>query len=82
MHDVLVPKVGMGTTEVDIVEWHVAVGARVAVGDELVEVESEKITTALEADVAGIVVELLAAVGDIVEVGSPICRIDPEQSGA
>ena len=78
MHDVVVPKLGMGTTEVEVIEWHVAVGARVALGDELVEVETEKVTTALEADAAGVVTELLAEVGDTVEIGSPICRIDAE----
>ena len=50
-----------------------------AVGDELVQVESEKITitTALEAAAAGVVVELLARTADTVDVGSSICRIDP-----
>ena len=50
-----------------------------AVGDELVQVESEKITitTALEADAPRVVVELLARPGDTVDVGSSICRIDP-----
>jgi pyruvate/2-oxoglutarate dehydrogenase complex dihydrolipoamide acyltransferase (E2) component len=77
MHDVVVPKLGVGTTEVDVLEWHVVVGDHVAVGDELVQVESEKMTTALEADAAGVVVELLAGPGDTVDVGSSICRIDP-----
>jgi pyruvate/2-oxoglutarate dehydrogenase complex dihydrolipoamide acyltransferase (E2) component len=60
-------------------KWHVVVGDHVAVGDELVQVESEKITitTALEAAAAGVVVELLARPGDTVDVGSSICRIDP-----
>jgi 2-oxoisovalerate dehydrogenase E2 component (dihydrolipoyl transacylase) len=81
MHEVVVPKIGQGTTEVEILEWKVAVGERVAAGQPLLEVETEKLTTELEADAAGVVAELLAEVGDVVEVGSAICRIEAEEAG-
>ena len=77
-HDFIIPKVGMGITEVEILKWKVEPGDRVSTGDSIVEIDVEKANTVLEADNAGIVKELLVLEGDIVEVGSVICRIGEE----
>ncbi len=75
MHDVIIPKLGMGTTEVEILEWYVEIGESVIVGAALVEVETEKLTTTIEADVAGVVAEYGFAEGDTAEIGAVVCRI-------
>ena len=51
MTDVKIPKLGMSTVEVDVAKWLVGVGARVAVGTPLVEIETEKATVEVEAEV-------------------------------
>ena len=53
------PKLGMGTTEVEILEWYVEIGEFGPVGAALVEVETEKLTTIIEADAAGVLVRVL-----------------------
>ena len=70
------PDLGEGLTEADIVAWHVAAGDEVALNQVLVEVETEKAVVELPSPFAGTVVELLAGVGESVEVGAPLIAID------
>ncbi|HEU4702832.1 MAG TPA: biotin/lipoyl-containing protein [Conexibacter sp.] len=76
MTDVHIPKMGMSTVEVEIVSVLVAVGDAVKVGDELVEVEGDKATFTIEAEVAGTVAEVLVETGDEREVGDVVARIE------
>jgi len=55
-----------------IIEWLVEVGARVAKGDPVVIVETEKAEVEMEALDAGVLVEVLSVPGDEVPVGAPI----------
>ncbi len=71
----LLPDVGEGLTEAEIVTWHVAPGDTVAVNDVLVEIETAKSLVELPSPFAGIVGELLATEGTTVEVGAPIITI-------
>lgn len=72
---ILMPKYGHTMTKGEIVEWLVAPGDQVKVGDSLCEVTSEKITNLLESPVDGVVKALLFEEGDEVEVGVPIIEI-------
>lgn len=74
----LLPDVGEGLTEAEIVTWHVAPGDTVAINDVLVEIETAKSLVELPSPFAGVVGELLAAEGATVEVGSPIITIAAE----
>jgi pyruvate/2-oxoglutarate dehydrogenase complex dihydrolipoamide acyltransferase (E2) component len=78
--DVHIPKLGMSTVEVDIGAVLVSVGDRVAVETPIVEVESEKVTFAVEAGAAGTVAEILVNRGDICNVGDVVARIREEQA--
>ena len=78
----LLPDLGEGLTEAEIVAWHVAGGDVVTLNQVLVEVETEKAVVELPSPFAGTVVELLAAPGDTVAVGAPIVAIDPSGIGA
>lgn len=77
MTDVVIPKLGMSTVEVDVVEVHVAVGDEVEPSTVLIEVESEKATVPIEAGSRGIVRELLVAKGDELNVGDVVARLEP-----
>jgi 2-oxoisovalerate dehydrogenase E2 component (dihydrolipoyl transacylase) len=70
------PDLGEGLTEAEIVAWHVAPGDEVVLNQVLVEVETEKAVVELPSPYAGTVVELLAGVGETVDVGAAIVGID------
>ena len=80
MIEMKIPKMGMSTVEVDVMKWHVAVGDKVQPGQLLVEIESEKATMEMESEVAGTVAEILVQAGDVTEVGTVVCRIDPARA--
>ena len=71
----LLPDVGEGLTEAEIVQWRVAPGDTVAVDDVLVEIETAKSLVELPSPFAGTVGDLLAAEGDTVLVGTAIVTI-------
>ncbi|MCF2526542.1 dihydrolipoamide acetyltransferase family protein [Yinghuangia soli] len=74
----VMPDVGEGLLEADIVAWQVAVGDKVTDGQVIVEVETAKAVVELPCPFDGVVAELLAAEGDTVPVGSPIIRVAVE----
>ncbi|MGC0369106.1 dihydrolipoamide acetyltransferase family protein [Microbacterium sp. SLBN-111] len=71
----VLPDVGEGLTEAEIVQWRVAPGDTVAVNDVIVEIETAKSLVELPSPFAGTVGELLASEGATVEVGAPIITI-------
>lgn len=75
MREFKLPDPGEGLLEAEIVSWKVKVGDRVAVNDILLEIETAKSLVELPSPYAGVVAELLAAEGTMVEVGTPIIRI-------
>lgn len=70
------PKMGPTTVEVEIMELLVSEGQRIAEGDPVAEVETEKTTVTIEATAAGIVTEILVAAGDICEIGEVLCTVE------
>ena len=78
MRDVRIPKLGMSTVEVDVLHVLVRPGQRVAAGDVLVEIESEKANYEIEADVGGTVTDVLVQEGDVKEVGDVVARIEED----
>ncbi len=70
------PKLGETVDEVLVLEWTVSVGDRVAEGDTLMTVETDKVEAELPSPVAGTVVELLVEIDDEVTVGTPVCIIE------
>jgi pyruvate dehydrogenase E2 component (dihydrolipoamide acetyltransferase) len=76
----LLPDLGEGLTEAEVVAWHVAPGDTVALNEVLVEVETEKAVAELPSPFAGTVVELFASSGETVEVGAPLISIETADS--
>jgi pyruvate dehydrogenase E2 component (dihydrolipoamide acetyltransferase) len=58
-----------------VLQWLKAVGDEVAVGDELVEIETDKANMAYESDVAGTLTEIVAQEGETLPIGTVIARI-------
>ncbi len=72
----LLPDVGEGLVEAEIVTWKVAVGDRVSLNQPIVDIETAKAVVELPSPFEGIVVTLHAAVGDVVAVDEPLVTID------
>jgi pyruvate dehydrogenase E2 component (dihydrolipoamide acetyltransferase) len=73
------PKWGLSMTEGRLTEWLEDEGAEIAIGDEIAEVETEKITGAVESSAAGVLRRRVAAVGDVVPVGGLLGVIAPAE---
>jgi 2-oxoisovalerate dehydrogenase E2 component (dihydrolipoyl transacylase) len=73
---VKLPDVGEGIAEAEIVEWHVNAGDTIAEDQVMVEVMTDKATVELPSPVAGVVLSVGAAVGEVLQVGSPLIRIE------
>ena len=73
---VKLPDVGEGIAEAEIVEWHVSVGDNITEDQVMVEVMTDKATVELPSPVSGVVLSVGAAVGDVLQGGSPLIRID------
>jgi 2-oxoisovalerate dehydrogenase E2 component (dihydrolipoyl transacylase) len=71
----LLPDVGEGLEEAEIVQWKVSVGQEIEVNQPIVEIESAKSLVELPSPFAGTVLDLLAKEGEVVRVGTPIIRI-------
>lgn len=63
------PKWGLSMTEGTVVEWLVEEGTKLNNGDEVVEVESEKINNAVETPAPGVLRRRVAKEGDVLPVG-------------
>ena len=72
----LLPDVGEGLIEADIVAWKVAVGDTVTLNQPLVDVETAKAVVELPSPFAGTVVELHGDVGMTVAVDTPLVTFE------
>jgi 2-oxoisovalerate dehydrogenase E2 component (dihydrolipoyl transacylase) len=71
----LLPDVGEGLTEAEIVSWKVKAGDVVEVNQVLVEIETAKSLVELPSPFAGTVSAILVAEGDTVDVGTAIITV-------
>ena len=58
------PDIGEGLTEGIIIEWYVDKGNAVKVGQPLVKMETDKVVTEIPSPASGIVLKVLAQLGD------------------
>ncbi|MFF8893738.1 dihydrolipoamide acetyltransferase family protein [Brevibacterium casei] len=73
--DFILPDLGEGLTEAELISWKVAVGDTVHVDQMVVEVESAKSVVELPCPFAGTVVALHAEAGDTVEAGQALLSV-------
>ena len=72
----LLPDLGEGLTQAEIVAWHVQAGDTVTVDQNVAEVETAKAVVEVPVPFAGRVTELHGHVGDVVTVGNPLITVD------
>lgn len=76
--DFVVPKLGMDTTEAVITNWLIQEGDGVTKGMPVVELETEKVSFAVESEVDGKLSRILHPAGATVPVGGVLATISTE----
>ena len=82
MPDFLLPDLGEGLEEAEIIAWHVQVGDHVDVDQPIVEVETAKAAVEVPVPFAGAVAEIHAVPGAVVAVGQPLITIAADEPAA
>lgn len=72
------PDIGEGIAEAEIVAWHVKVGDVIEEDARLADMMTDKATVEMESPVAGRVVEVAGAEGDVIAIGSPLVVIETD----
>lgn len=80
--DFILPDIGEGIVECEIVEWQVKEGDSVQEDQVVVEVMTDKAVVEIPAKFDGTVTKLYYAKGDIAKVGEPLFAIDAEGGNA
>ena len=78
MVDVTMPQLGETVTEGTVTRWFKQLGDEVALDEALFEVSTDKVDTEVPSPVAGVLSEILANEGDLVEVGQVLARVGSE----
>ncbi|WP_396625975.1 2-oxoglutarate dehydrogenase complex dihydrolipoyllysine-residue succinyltransferase [Luteitalea sp.] len=73
---VVVPQLGESVVEARVARWLKKEGDAVAVGDALVELETEKIDLEVNADQAGVLAKIVRQEGEDVKVGEQLALIE------
>jgi pyruvate dehydrogenase E2 component (dihydrolipoamide acetyltransferase) len=73
--DIVMPRLSDSMEEGTVLRWLKSPGDQVSLGEELVEIETDKANMVYEAPAAGTLVETLAEEGDTLPIGEVIARV-------
>lgn len=79
IQQVTMPKWGLSMTTGKIVEWFVSPGDEIAKGDDVVDIETDKIAGTLESPVEGLVRRIIAEPGTDLPVGAVLAVVAPAE---
>jgi pyruvate dehydrogenase E2 component (dihydrolipoamide acetyltransferase) len=82
IHPVTIPKWGIEMQEGTVTGWHVAEGDSVRKGEELIDIESDKIVNTMEAPADGVLHRIIAEADSTLKVGQLLGVIAPEGTSA
>mgnify|MGYP005819473129 CR=1 FL=1 len=83
IYKLTIPKLGLTMEEGTVVAWLIEEGTQVAAGDEVAEVETDKITNVVESAQSGVLRRKVAKEGDVLPVGALIGVVaDPSVTDA
>jgi 2-oxoisovalerate dehydrogenase E2 component (dihydrolipoyl transacylase) len=81
IHVIKVPDIGEGIAEVELVQWHVQPGDKVAEDQVLADVMTDKATVEVPSPEAGTVLSVQGKVGEKCAVGSELLRLEVAGAG-
>jgi pyruvate dehydrogenase E2 component (dihydrolipoamide acetyltransferase) len=73
--DVLMPQLGETVAEGKVTKWFKSAGDKVAPGDNLFEIETDKVSMEVPATEAGVLAEVRVAAGEVAPVGAVVAVI-------
>jgi pyruvate dehydrogenase E2 component (dihydrolipoamide acetyltransferase) len=73
--DIVMPRLSDSMEEGTVLKWLKSVGDEVSVGEELVEIETDKANMVYESDTAGTLIEIIADEDDTLPIGEVIARV-------
>ncbi len=76
------PDLGEGIADADVLSVLVSAGQAVAKDDPIIEIESDKATLEVPAEIAGTVTQILVNAGDTLQVGQTILELEESASAA
>jgi pyruvate/2-oxoglutarate dehydrogenase complex dihydrolipoamide acyltransferase (E2) component len=74
--EILMPRMGLTMETGTVVCWHVKAGEEFAKGQELFDVESDKVTNTIEARFDGVLTEIIVDEGQECNVGAVIAKAE------
>ena len=74
--ELIIPKMGESIIEVTILKWLKNEGDEIQEEDSILEVATDKVDTEIPALIGGKLVKIISKEGDVVQIGSPIARIE------
>jgi pyruvate/2-oxoglutarate dehydrogenase complex dihydrolipoamide acyltransferase (E2) component len=77
--EVIMPKVGLDMEEGMITSWLKKVGDHVTAGEPLMEIETDKAVTEIEAAVTGTLVEIVVPEGETVEIATIVAWVETDE---
>ena len=80
--EIVMPKMGESLQEGTVLKWLKKIGDKIERDEMLLEISTDKVDTEVPSPVSGIIVELLAAENETVEVGKVIAYIETDEASA
>ncbi len=81
IHHLVLPDLGEGVAEGEVIAWLVEPGQAIAADEPIVEVSTDKADVVIPSAITGTVVSLRVDVGQAVSVGTALAQIDDGQDG-
>lgn len=81
MTDIVLPQLGETIHEGTIVRWFKGIGDRVERDEPLYEISTEKVDSEVPSPTAGVLAKIVAAAGEVVQVGDVLAVLADEGSG-
>ena len=78
LKEIIMPSMGESVMEATVLGWLKEIGDTVSQDESLFEIATDKVDTEVPSPLGGILKEILAKKGDIIQVGKPVAIIDVE----